>query len=104
MQEKKNKVFFFYPRRYEEPIVRSKQPEASEEEREEGELRLEELSVISGKFILRRTQAIISKYLPSKVECVVFCRPTRTQSRLYQRLLEGVDLNCALDQSCILAR
>ncbi len=54
-------------RRYEEPIVRSKQPEANEEEKEEGEIRLDELNVIAGKFILRRTQAIISKYLPPKV-------------------------------------
>ncbi len=54
-------------RRYEEPIVRSKQPDATEEEVEDGEMRLEELNVISGKFILRRTQDIISKYLPPKV-------------------------------------
>ena len=56
-----------FVRRYEEPIVRSKQPEASDDEREEGELRLEELNAISSRFILRRTQDIISKYLPPKV-------------------------------------
>ena len=47
--------------------MRSKQPEASDDEREEGELRLEELNAISSRFILRRTQDIISKYLPPKV-------------------------------------
>ncbi|XP_061073541.1 DNA repair and recombination protein RAD54B isoform X2 [Conger conger] len=76
-----------YRKVYEEPILRSRQPSATEEERRLGEERAAELGRLTGLFILRRTQEIISRYLPAKQEWTVFCRPAPLQLELYRRLL-----------------
>ncbi|KAI8521239.1 DNA repair and recombination protein rad54b [Branchiostoma belcheri] len=72
---------------YEEPIVRSHQPGATEAEKTLGATRAEELSRLTGQFTLRRTEDVNNKYLPPKVEAVVFCRPTPLQLDIYRKLL-----------------
>ncbi|XP_025869440.1 DNA repair and recombination protein RAD54B isoform X1 [Vulpes vulpes] len=79
----------FYRRVYEEPIIISRQPSASEEEKKLGEKRAVELTCLTGLFILRRTQEVINKYLPPKIENVVFCRPGALQIELYRKLLNS---------------
>ncbi|KAH7964499.1 hypothetical protein HPB51_027261 [Rhipicephalus microplus] len=103
-----------FRRIYEEPILRSQLPGATEEEKELGPARANELMQTTSPFILRRTQDVIQSYLPGKVECVVFCRPQPLQLALYQNMLEtsmvraclssylSTDANCHL--ACILAR
>ncbi|XP_069076581.1 DNA repair and recombination protein RAD54B isoform X2 [Pleurodeles waltl] len=76
-----------YKKIYEEPIIRSRQPSASAEEKELGEERAAELARLTGLFILRRTQEVIDKFLPPKTESIVFCRPTALQLELYRKLL-----------------
>ncbi|XP_032323934.1 DNA repair and recombination protein RAD54B isoform X2 [Camelus ferus] len=78
-----------YRKIYEEPIIISRQPSASEEEKELGERRAAELTCLTGLFILRRTQEVINKYLPPKIENVVFCRPGALQIELYRKLLNS---------------
>ncbi|XP_054548080.1 DNA repair and recombination protein RAD54B isoform X2 [Talpa occidentalis] len=78
-----------YRKIYEEPIIVSRQPSASEEEKELGEKRAAELTCLTGLFVLRRTQEVINKYLPPKVENVVFCRPGALQIELYRKLLNS---------------
>ncbi|XP_006209749.2 DNA repair and recombination protein RAD54B isoform X2 [Vicugna pacos] len=78
-----------YRKIYEEPIIISRQPSASEEEKELGERRAAELTCLTGLFILRRTQEVINKYLPLKIENVVFCRPGALQTELYRKLLNS---------------
>uniref|UniRef100_A0A8C9A4N6 DNA repair and recombination protein RAD54B n=1 Tax=Prolemur simus TaxID=1328070 RepID=A0A8C9A4N6_PROSS len=78
-----------YRKIYEEPIILSREPSASEEEKELGERRATELTCLTGLFILRRTQEVINKYLPPKIENVVFCRPTALQIELYRKLLNS---------------
>nr|XP_037284031.1 DNA repair and recombination protein RAD54B-like [Rhipicephalus microplus] len=102
-----------FRRIYEEPILRSQLPGATEEEKELGPARANELMQTTSPFILRRTQDVIQSYLPGKVECVVFCRPQPLQLALYQNMLEtsmvraclssylSTDANCHL--ACILA-
>jgi DNA repair and recombination protein RAD54B len=41
----------------------------------------------SFQFILRRTQEIISKYLPPKVEWVLFCPPSAAQTFIYENMV-----------------
>ncbi|XP_066942085.1 DNA repair and recombination protein RAD54B-like isoform X2 [Macrobrachium rosenbergii] len=72
---------------YEDPILASQQPGASAEEKELGANRASQLNQITSLFILRRTQEIISRYLPPKVEFVVFCQPSETQVMLYDRIV-----------------
>ncbi|KPP60515.1 DNA repair and recombination protein RAD54B-like [Scleropages formosus] len=76
-----------YRKVYEEPIVRSRQPSATEEEKRLGEERAAELNCLTGLFILRRTQEIINRYLPPKLEWIVFCRPSQLQLEVYRKLL-----------------
>ncbi|XP_029426677.1 DNA repair and recombination protein RAD54B isoform X2 [Nannospalax galili] len=78
-----------YRKIYEEPIIISREPSSSEEEKELGERRAAELTCLTGRFILRRTQEVINKYLPPKIENVVFCRPGTLQIELYQKLLNS---------------
>ncbi|XP_028396792.1 DNA repair and recombination protein RAD54B-like [Dendronephthya gigantea] len=75
-----------FRRVYEEPIVRGRQPGATAEEKEIGESRACELNRLTSQFLLRRTSEINNKYLPRKVESVVFCRASHLQLQLYQHL------------------
>uniref|UniRef100_A0A7M4FS07 DNA repair and recombination protein RAD54B n=1 Tax=Crocodylus porosus TaxID=8502 RepID=A0A7M4FS07_CROPO len=74
---------------YEEPIIQSREPSATKEEKELGERRAAELTRLTGLFILRRTQDIINKFLPPKKESILFCRPTALQLELYRKLLSS---------------
>lgn len=68
----------------------------STEEKELGERRAAELACLTGLFILRRTQEVINKYLPPKIENVIFCRPGALQIELYQKLLSSQSVRCCL--------
>ncbi|CAL8247191.1 unnamed protein product [Lota lota] len=76
-----------YRKVYEEPILRSRQPSCTEEERVLGEERATELSRLTGMFILRRTQEIINCYLPPRHDWTLFCGATALQTELYKQLL-----------------
>ncbi|XP_043200083.1 DNA repair and recombination protein RAD54B-like [Amphibalanus amphitrite] len=81
-----------FRRDYERPVVEGRQPGASEEIRQLGEERAEQLANITDRFILRRTQEVLDRYLPPKVETVVFCRPSPLQEELYDRVLQSREL------------
>ncbi|XP_021350672.1 DNA repair and recombination protein RAD54B-like [Mizuhopecten yessoensis] len=81
---------------YENPIVASRQPGASQQVLDIGEERASELSRLIKLFLLRRTQEINNKYLPPKSEVVVFCSPSDLQVQLYRVLL-----SCRLIRSCL---
>ncbi|XP_057691439.1 DNA repair and recombination protein RAD54B [Corythoichthys intestinalis] len=76
-----------YRKVFEEPILRSRQPSCSQEDRILGEERAAELSRLTGMFILRRTQEIINRYLPPRLDWTVFCRPSPLQQEIYKLLL-----------------
>lgn len=67
-----------------------------QEEKELGERRAAELTGLTGLFILRRTQEVINKYLPPKIESVVFCRPGALQVELYRELLSSQSIRFCL--------
>ncbi|GAB0100972.1 DNA repair and recombination protein RAD54B [Sergentomyia squamirostris] len=81
-----------YRAHYENPIVSAQSPMASEAARALGEEKVSELNEITGKIILRRTQAINRAYLPAKEEIVVFCYPSEVQTFLLRSLLEIYEL------------
>ncbi|KAL2083941.1 hypothetical protein ACEWY4_019459 [Coilia grayii] len=88
-----------YRKIYEEPIIRSRQPNCTEEERCLGEERASELSRLTGVFTLRRTQEIIGRYLPGRVEWTLFCRPTGLQTSLYAHMLSTRAIRSCLSAS-----
>ena len=91
--------FKSFIKEFEGPIVRSRQPEATEKDIEKGEARNEELRELTSKFMLRRTADILAKYLPPKTEYVLFCNATNTQSKIYQNVLASPVFQCAIGNS-----
>lgn len=73
---------------FEKPILKSRQPNATEEDIERGQEASNELAQTTSHFILRRTADILSKYLPTKTEYVLFCTPTREQANVYRQVLQ----------------
>ncbi|GAB4818167.1 hypothetical protein N2152v2_005213 [Parachlorella kessleri] len=69
------------------PISKSRDRNASTEEKNIGEKRSEELGKRVSQFVLRRTSDINAKYLPPLALYVAFCRPSPLQLRLYSAVL-----------------
>lgn len=78
-----------FKRTFEGPIVRSRQPDASESELEKGEARWKELVSLTSRFMIRRTAEVLTKYLPPKTEHIVFCKPTAAQAAAYRAVLSS---------------
>lgn len=78
----------FFRKHYENPIVASQKPDASEDVISLGQERAEELHEKTKVFILRRTNDLINKYLPTKHELVIFCRLTPEQNEIYTKVTD----------------
>ena len=85
-----------FMKEFEGPIVKSRQPGALEKDVQKGHARNEELASLTSPFILRRTADLLSKYLPSKTEYVLFCYPTTAQASAYQHVLACPAFEAAL--------
>jgi len=84
-----------FRRVFQGPIQRGRDRSASSEEQAIGAERSKELGRLASHFILRRTQRILDRYLPSKTESCVFCRPTAMQMRLYRSVLAATSARYA---------
>jgi DNA repair and recombination RAD54-like protein len=85
-----------FRKRFEIPILRGRDSEATEGERQRGDDCLRELLAIVNKFIIRRTNDILSKYLPVKYEHVVFCNLAPFQLDLYNYFIKSPDIQALL--------
>lgn len=88
-----------FRKNFEIPILKGRDADGSERDVLRGSEKLKELGTIVNKFIIRRTNDILSKYLPVKYEHVVFCQLSPFQLDIYkhfvsspevQKLLRGV--------------
>lgn len=78
-----------FRKEYELDILRGRDADATEAQQELGKEKLQKLSGIVSKFIIRRSNDILSKYLPVKYEHVVFCRLSSFQFALYEHFLNS---------------
>ncbi|KAL4881947.1 vacuolar protein 14 C-terminal Fig4p binding-domain-containing protein [Aspergillus karnatakaensis] len=85
-----------FRKRFEIPILRGRDAAGTEEDRKKGDERLVELSGIVNKFIIRRTNDILSKYLPVKYEHVVFCNMSQFQYGLYKHFIDSPEIKSLL--------
>lgn len=85
-----------FRKRFEIPILRGRDADASEAERQRGDECLAELLAIVNRFIIRRTNDILSKYLPVKYEHVVFCNLAPFQLDLYNYFITSPDIQALL--------
>ncbi|PNG99267.1 DNA repair protein rhp54, partial [Tetrabaena socialis] len=85
-----------FRRKYELPILRGQDADATDAEEAVGKERLAGLLELCGRFMLRRTCGIMKQYLPPKVEQVVFCRMSPLQAHLYDYFLASTPVLRAL--------
>jgi DNA repair and recombination RAD54-like protein len=85
-----------FRKQYELPILRGRDANGTEADIKKGNERLAELLTLVNKFIIRRTNDILSKYLPVKYEHVVFCNLAPFQKALYNHFIKSPDVQSLL--------
>ena len=85
-----------FRKRYELPILRGRDAAGSDKDRERGDQCLKDLLDVVNRFIIRRTNDILSKYLPVKYEHVVFCNLAPFQLDLYNYFITSPDIKALL--------
>ncbi|KAK7068836.1 DNA repair and recombination protein RAD54-like, partial [Halocaridina rubra] len=78
-----------FRKKFERPILRSRDADASDKDHALGKEKLEELIAIVSRCIIRRTNDILSKYLPVKIEHVVCCPLTPLQQEMYIKFINS---------------
>lgn len=85
-----------FRKQFEIPILRGRDADATDDGRKKGDERLAELLGLVNKFIIRRTNDILSKYLPVKYEHVVFCNLAPFQKDLYNHFIQSPEIRSLL--------
>ncbi len=78
-----------FRKRFENPILRGRDADATEADHDRGVAKLAELSDVVHRCIIRRTQALLSKYLPKKIEQIVCCNLTPLQKQIYESFVNS---------------
>ncbi|XBW34867.1 hypothetical protein QEN19_000434 [Hanseniaspora menglaensis] len=73
-----------FRKNFESPILLGRDADATDKEVTKGSEKLKQLSEIVSKFIIRRTNDILAKYLPCKYEHVIFVNLTPFQKDIYK--------------------
>lgn len=81
-----------FRKNFENVILRGRDSLASDKEREQGDAKLAELSQLVSKFIIRRTNDILSKYLPIKYEYVLFTGLSPMQKLIYLHFVKSPEI------------
>ena len=85
-----------FRKKFENPILRGRDADATDAVASRGKEVLGEMADIVNRSIIRRTQALLSKYLPVKVEQVVCCGMTSLQSDIYNSFCSSDTVRRAL--------
>ncbi|GAA5874121.1 hypothetical protein JCM8547_008379 [Rhodosporidiobolus lusitaniae] len=85
-----------FHKQFELPILKGRDGLATDKEKERGEVAMKELLQKVNKFIIRRTNDLLSKYLPVKYEHVVFVGLSPFQLALYRFFMKTPTLQALL--------
>ncbi|KII88390.1 hypothetical protein PLICRDRAFT_161431 [Plicaturopsis crispa FD-325 SS-3] len=85
-----------FRKNFEHAIIRGRDAEATDAIKEKSEQKLKELGGLVTKFIIRRTNDLLSKYLPVKYEQVVFCGLSPFQLSLYRLFISSPEIKALL--------
>lgn len=81
-----------FRKNYELDILRGRDADATDDQVKLGETKLNEMAKLVGPLIIRRTNDILSKYLPVKYEHVVFCKLAPIQHGLYKYFISSPEI------------
>ena len=79
------------------PILRGREPDATEAQKEKMMHIQNDMSRIVNDFILRRVNTLNAQHLPPKLVQVVCCNLTEIQQNMYQHLVNSKDMQHVLD-------
>ncbi|CCA66360.1 probable RAD54-DNA-dependent ATPase of the Snf2p family [Serendipita indica DSM 11827] len=85
-----------FRKNFENTIIRGRDADATDAVKDASEAKLKELGALVAPFIIRRTNELLSKYLPIKYEQVVFCRPSELQLALYRLFITSPEIKSLL--------
>ncbi|TIB81083.1 DNA supercoiling [Wallemia mellicola] len=85
-----------FRKNFENIILRGRDALATDKEKQMSEEKLKELNMAVSKFIIRRTNDILSKFLPVKYEHVVFTALSPLQLDLYKFFIESPETQALL--------
>ncbi|KAF9053805.1 hypothetical protein BDZ89DRAFT_939214 [Hymenopellis radicata] len=85
-----------FRKNFENYIIKGRDAEASDNVKEQSEKKLKELGCLVTKFIIRRSNDLLSKYLPVKYEQVVFCGLSDFQLSLYRLFISSPEIKALL--------
>lgn len=85
-----------FRKQYEIPILKGRDANGTDADVQKGTERLNELLAKVNKFIIRRSNDLLSKYLPIKYEHVVFCHLAPFQLDLYNYFIKSPEIQSLL--------
>ncbi|KAI0256792.1 DNA repair protein, SNF2 family [Lactifluus subvellereus] len=85
-----------FRKNFENAIIRGRDADATDDVKATSEKKLKELGEMVSKFIIRRTNDLLSKYLPVKYEQVVFCGLSDFQLSLYKLFISSPEIQALL--------
>ena len=85
-----------FRKKFENPILKGRDADATADEVTKGQEKLKEMDSLVSRTIIRRTQALLSKYLPVKYEQVLCCKLTSLQRNIYQSFCNSDSVRRAL--------
>lgn len=77
-----------FRKKFENAILKGRDADASSEDQKKGEEKTKEMVSLVERCIIRRTSALLTKYLPVKYEHIICCRNSTLQETLYNKLIE----------------
>uniref|UniRef100_A0A915EBH9 DNA repair and recombination protein RAD54-like n=1 Tax=Ditylenchus dipsaci TaxID=166011 RepID=A0A915EBH9_9BILA len=77
-----------FRKKFENPILRGRSADATDVQQALGEEKLKEMTALVSRCIIRRTSALLTKYLPVKYELIICCSLTPLQETIYRHLLK----------------
>lgn len=81
-----------FRRTYERPILLSREPDATDNQKQAASRLQKELSTIVNEFILKRGNILNARHLPPKLIQYVCCRNTQLQNELYDIVIKSKNL------------
>ncbi|XP_033215367.1 DNA repair and recombination protein RAD54-like [Belonocnema kinseyi] len=87
-----------FRKKFEIPILRGQDAMATDNERKIAQERLTELVTIVNKCLIRRTSALLSKYLPLKHELVVCIKMSELQKQLYKNFIKSDSIKKSMQE------